>query len=465
MLNNKNNSLLAIRSLSVLVMVVLLSVSYDVKAQTNSVNAFSPYTMYGIGELHTQGTTQMRSMGGIGVAWRSSDMVSLLNPAGYSATARKGFMFNVGVEGNFLRNQQNKYDPTGLFLYRDKDVRNTVNVREIAVQFPLAKGLGMGVSVTPYSSVGYNVSSQEESEDIWGLYGRAAYSHYGEGDVSEVKAGLGWEIIPGFSLGIAAKYYWGNLTHNYVASIIDNYVGETDPYTTISVKEYAISDFKFQVGLQWNMIQNNKRILTLGATYDYGGLLRNKQTESIYINDLLYSSVFIARSRGKLRLPHAVTVGLTYQDAKFVAGVDYDYKAWSANKIDIDGPSVGGLTTAYTDTHTIKVGLEYTPNRFDVRKYLRRIHYRIGFRMGNCYQTVGDTKINEYAATAGLGFPLKFLGATNINIGLEYGRRGNLASVETLTQRVGLVRQDYFKINIGFSLFGEDYWFVRPKFD
>ena len=47
-------------------------------AQTNSINAFSPYSMFGIGELSTQGTLPMRSMGGVGIAWRSSSMTSLL---------------------------------------------------------------------------------------------------------------------------------------------------------------------------------------------------------------------------------------------------------------------------------------------------------------------------------------------------------------------------------------------------
>ena len=31
--------------------------------------------------------------------------------------------------------------------------------------------------------------------------------------------------------------------------------------------------------------------------------------------------------------------------------------------------------------------------------------------------------------------------------------------------KIGMIRQDYFKVGLGFSLFGEDYWFVRPKYD
>jgi hypothetical protein len=78
-------------------------------AQQAAMNAYSPYTMYGVGELGTWGNTINRSMGGTGVAMRSTQMASLLNPAGYSATLPKSFMLEVGIEGNFLRNEQRKY--------------------------------------------------------------------------------------------------------------------------------------------------------------------------------------------------------------------------------------------------------------------------------------------------------------------------------------------------------------------
>jgi hypothetical protein len=59
------------------------------------------------------------------------------------------------------------------------------------------------------------------------------------------------------------------------------------------------------------------------------------------------------------------------------------------------------------------------------------------------------------------------MGATSINAGIEFGGRGDLSSVimPKLNKRVGLIRQHYIKVNLGFSLFGEDYWFVRPKID
>ena len=75
-------------------------------AQTSSINAFSPYTMYGIGELNTPGTLPMRSMGGVGVAMRSTGVVNLLNPAAYSSIPQKTFLVHFGLEGQNYYNSQ-----------------------------------------------------------------------------------------------------------------------------------------------------------------------------------------------------------------------------------------------------------------------------------------------------------------------------------------------------------------------
>ncbi len=46
--------------------------------------------------------------------------------------------------------------------------------------------------------------------------GRVQYVYQGEGDVTEVKVGLGWEIFKNFSLGVAAQYYWGDIDRSFV---------------------------------------------------------------------------------------------------------------------------------------------------------------------------------------------------------------------------------------------------------
>ena len=437
-----------------------------VRAQGSSINAYSPYTMFGIGELGTAGNTAVRSMGGMGVAWRSSQMASTLNPAGYSATMRKSFIFDFSAEGNFLLNRQTKYDEAGREAGVARNAKNTINFHEIAIQFPIAKNLGFGLSLSPYSSVGYAMSITEQSEDIWGSIGRVLYTYSGDGDVTEVKAGVGWEPFKNFSVGIAAKYYWGNIRHNYASTVANDYVGTGSYVSTIGLDDYSISNFKFQIGVQWSAISNAKRILAFGATYDYGGSLRPKLTRSVTLNDQTSSSVLREDETSEMRLPHQVNVGAIYQDSRFIAGFDYEFQAWGGNSGVFEEEIYGGMKVGYVDTNTFKIGFEYTPNRFDVRRYLCRMAYRIGARYGGYYQTFGGKRLKQYAVTAGIGFPIRFMGASSIDLALEVGGRGTSASVlNNMGSRVGLVRQDYFKVSIGLSLFGEDYWFVRPKYD
>ena len=460
------------RALVVFVSVVGIFSVVEAEAQTkheSSINAYSPYTMFGIGELGTHGNAVNRTMGGVGVAWRTSQMVNLLNPAGYSATLRKSFLFDVGAEGYFLSNVQNKYDAAGAYLRRAKNAMNSGNFREVAIQFPLAKGLGFGFSLTPYGSVGYNMATTEQSEDIWGSVGRVEYAYMGTGDVTEVKAGIGWEAFNGFSIGIAAKYYWGNIQRSFSTTATQDYVGEGTVNATVGMDFYAISNFKFQVGLQYSVIKSDKRILTLGATYDYGGSLNPQVSKAVVTNATSQVTVVTQEDKDEMSLPHTVNVGIMHQDTKFTAGFDYEYRNWGGDN-KFSEKAYGGLEVKYVDTSTYKLGFEYTPNRFDVRNYLRRVSYRIGARYGNYYQSFGGKVFGQWAVTAGFGFPLRFMGANGINVGVEIGGRGTLSPVQVASEKgvvstVGLIRQNYAKVTLGFSLFGEDYWFVRPKID
>ena len=446
------------------VVVFLATMTWSAAAQSNATNAFSPYSMYGVGELNTQGALPMRSMGGMGVAWRSTSMASLLNPAGYSATLRKSFIFNFGAEGMHAVNSQNRYDAsTGADAGSVKSSKTTVNFHEIALQMPLAKGLGLGFSLTPYSSVGYDMTAIEQDENAWSEIGQVKYNYQGEGDITEIKLGVGWEIFNGFSLGVAGMYYWGDINRQYSTKIAHNIVGDGETLSALGSENFSVSNFKFQAGVQYSVINNDKRSLTLGATYDLGGSLRPKLTETLYVNDALQTPVFDRNKRDEIRLPMQIAGGIFYQDVKWSAGFDYVYQNWRGNNAKIANIIEQGVEVAYANTSTYKVGVEYTPNRFDVRRYYNRISYRAGARYGGYYQTFGGERLNQYAVTVGFGLPLRFLGASSVDIGFEYGCRGSNKRIAAGS--IGLVKQNYFKFAIGLSMFGEDYWFVRPKYD
>ena len=270
-----------------LVVIAAVMIPCAAAAQTSSINAFSPYTMYGIGEQNTPGTLPMRSMGGVGVAMRSSGVVNLLNPAAFSAAPQKSFLFNFGLEG------QNYYNSQKVDGMSKSTAYNTFNFHDIAFQLPLAKKLGLGFSLTPYSSVGYRTKythDYDPSDPVWGNVGRAQYIYQGEGDVTEVKLGVGWELFKNFSLGIAAQYYWGDIDRSFVMTPTP-ITGDGSYSSTVGTDNYSISSIKGQIGVQWNAILNQKRALTLGAAYDFGGDLNPTVTKNIYVGDLYNSTV------------------------------------------------------------------------------------------------------------------------------------------------------------------------------
>lgn len=444
-----------------LAVAAMLVVPVSAMAQTSSINAFSPYSMYGIGELQTPGVVAQRSMGGVGLGMRSSVMVNPLNPAAYSLTPRQGFLFDFGVEGVNFYNRQQKYADGAQTTSRTS--YNTFNFHDIAFQLPLARRLGLGFSLTPYSSVGYRVSADEQSDDVWGNIGRVQYLYAGEGDLTEVKLGIGWEVVKRVSIGVAAQYYWGDIERTYQTVVSNNIVNGGSVNTVTGTDSYGISRIKMQLGLQADLIQSERQVLTLGATYDMGGNLRPSVNQTVVNGDIYGTVVRGDTTRMTLKLPVQLGVGLYYQNAKIAAGVDYIYQNWENNESPKSVP--GAVNVAYKNTNTVKLGFEYTPNRMDIRNYLKRWSYRVGFRYGTYYQTFEGKTLSQYAVTAGFGMPVRFLGRSSIDFGVEFGQRGNDSPLRIDNRQIGLVRQRYVKFSLGLTLFGEDSWFVRYKYD
>lgn len=428
---------------------------------SSSINTYSPYSMYGLGELSTPGNVAMRSMGGVGLGMMSYTMVNVLNPAAYSNITRKSFLFNFGVDAGHYRNSQTKVAANSAI----KTAYNSINFHDIAFQMPLAKNLGFGFSLTPYSNVGYKMYRDEMNPDILGNIGRVRYMWHGEGDITEIKAGAGWRPFKRLSIGVAMLYYWGNITRNYTSQVPDVITGSGSYSSTTGLDTYYVSKIKMQAGLQWHIIMNTKRILTLGATYDLGGSLTPDVTQKVYVNNLLQTTVRDENEKSALQLPQQFAAGLFYQTNSLRVGVDYVYQDWGNSNVDYTESLGKGVDVAYTDTQTIKVGVEFTPRPTDVRNYMNRIAYRVGGRMGDFYQTYHGSAVRQYAVTAGLGFPLQLFGGSSIDVGFEYGMRRPSKDFVTIDgAQAGLVKQDYFKLSIGLSLFS-DRWFMRYKFD
>ena len=430
----------------------------------SSVNTYSPYSMYGMGELATQGNAIQRAMGGVGVAMYSTNMTNMLNPAAYGFTPRQSFLFNFGIEAGHYRNSQAKF---GTSASEVKTAYNSVNIHDIAFQMPLAKGLGLGFSLSPYSDVGYSMYNDDLSSGVAGNVGRVRYQYYGDGNVTDVKVGLGWAPFKKFSVGVSMIYYWGSISRSYNAMVSDVITGSGEYSSTVGTDTYDVSKIKAQFGVLYSPILSNERVLTIGATYDIGGALEPDMKKYVYVDNLLTSVVREQTEKSlPLRLPNQLAAGFFYQDPKVRFGVDYVYQDWGSQNTDYMESGGRGVHVSYTDTHTIKAGFEIIPRFSDVGNYLNRISYRVGVRYGDYYQTFGGSTVQQYAITAGLGLPIRLFGRSSVNIAFEYGHRNPAENTILVNDvKVGMVKQNYFKMSLGLTLFGEDKWFHRYKYE
>jgi hypothetical protein len=167
-----------------------------------------------------------------------------------------------------------------------------------------------------------------------------------------------------------------------------------------------------------------------------------------------------------LRLPSQISAGAYYQTSRIRAGLDYVYQDWGDKNASYLESESSGMRVGYTDTHTIKAGFELTPRPTDVRNFMNRVSYRVGARYGDFYQTFNDVKVKQYAITAGVGIPVRLFGRSSIDVGFEFGmRRGADKTIMVDNSKVGMVKMNYYKVSIGMTMFGEDRWFYRYKYD
>ena len=78
-----------------------LVAALPLSAQNGAYNGFSPYSIYGIGDLHATGTAFNASMGGVGIATRNKRFVNTMNPASITARDSLSFMADFGLSGKF----------------------------------------------------------------------------------------------------------------------------------------------------------------------------------------------------------------------------------------------------------------------------------------------------------------------------------------------------------------------------
>ena len=79
----------------------------------------------------------------------------------------------------------------------------------LVLGFPLAQKLGVSFGMLPFSSTGYEMS--DNLVDLNDPSNQAIANYYGDGGISKIYFGSGYELFKGFSLGVNASYLFVGL--------------------------------------------------------------------------------------------------------------------------------------------------------------------------------------------------------------------------------------------------------------
>ena len=420
-----------------LALAVVLFSAGSLWAQTEGTYVgFSPYSVFGVGNLHQAGSTWNRGMGGVGIAARNNRFVNVLNPASVTARDTLSFMADVSLGGRL-----------SLFKEGDKQAYNAVFVPEnLAISFPMWRNTAFMVGMRPVSDVGYSISYNEMDVRA----GQRQFVSTGNGGVYNVFAAAAITFWDRLSIGLQGNYVFGNINKkSALTSSDESYLSMTQG------DSLQINNLSAKIGLQYQQPLSPGSYLTVGATYQIStGFFGH----SIHYRTLgsYYRKRTADELKGKgLRMGDELGVGISYRNAdKFMVEVDYTRTNWKNSKLDqVSGFSnVGDAVFAPGVGQSIRVGGEFTPNRNDIRYFMRRCTYRAGAYFEQSYYTVDGAHVNSVGLSLGMTLPV-FRWYNGLSVGLEAGRRG-LASSQ--------VKENYFGFSVGFNIF--DIWFQKRAY-
>lgn len=445
-----------IESILVVASALLLLFPAQLRAQDDDPLAgigYSPYSLFGFGDLVRQGTTYNTMMGGIGIGDRNVRNINILNPAGITARELKSFMVDFGLENRnviYEGNAARSISPTASGVQRSAS--NTFNMHNLVVSFPIASQGAFKVGIMPYSSVNYDFEAHETSDELIASVGDITYTRTGRGGLYKAFLGAGVTLFDRLSLGIDANYYFGRIVRSSSATFEN---ATSYRYLETGWRD-NVSCFGAKAGLQYSQPLTKALVATVGVTYDFNTKLRGSQTRFAYgeysATDTIYHKV---SNLENYAIPGEIGAGITlrYSD-QWMIGFDYTRQDWS--KVDFGGyPGVDFSTGV---AQNFRAGFEVTPNRYDVRSgfghFLRRVTYRGGAYHERSFMQLGGHPVAATGITLGFGLPV-FRYYNSLNLGVDIGQRGTLKSNQ--------IRERYFLITISFNL--HDIWFIKPLYN
>ncbi|NOU59570.1 hypothetical protein [Marinifilum caeruleilacunae] len=416
----------SLKSVKSIVRIFLLVIIGSIAISSSSIaqnNTSSPYSYYGLGELMTQDIINPTGMASL--SYRDGRVLNINNPAALTQLDSMTFIFQLGMVAKF----------SNLTQGNDSDTFNDLNLSKLAFGFKASPRYGVAVSLSPYTSLGYDITSRELVE---GSTDYIIRSLLGSGGLNQVVFSNGFQITDDLSLGVNGIYIFGNNSRDEII------VPEGGSGFTYQNRSKLISQgLHFNVGAQYKMDFADNSLM-LGLKYQPKiGVSAKRVVEVTNIGSVKYEDT----DRGRYDVPESYGVSLGLNKGKQLwIGADYLLEKWSeTQKFEKDN--------LLLDRNKFSLATIYNANDGYATKFFKKMTYRFGAFYDTGYIEVRNERIKTAGLSFGIGMPLA-RGNGMINLSFEFGQMGSTKN--------NLVREDFGRINIEMNLF--ENWFFKRKY-
>ena len=390
-------------------------------------------------------------MGGVGIATRNRRFINYLNPAAVTARDSLAFMADFGIsEKNTLYRQGDM-----------KSAKNTFNIYDFILSFPIWRSSAFMVGITPFSDVGYDFSRVETDKNIIGNTGNITYSSYGKGSVYQAFIGAGATFWKRLSVGAEMIYYFGNIDK------VTNMDYTNSSYRSVnSGHDLTVRGVTGKFGLQYEQRLGGNVSMIVGATYRMKTNVKGYSTSYRFANQSSVSDTLSYKvdtlAQNNIGFGDELGVGLSIKGGEQWS-VEFNYlrSDWTKSGFESVGgfssvssrPNTQNAVFSSTVSQSFRVGFELVPNRNDIRYYLKRCSYRAGFYYDKSYYKLNGENVNNMGITIGVTLPV-FRWYNGISIGVDFGQRAST--------RNNMIREQYVMFNLGFNI--HDIWFQKTQY-
>lgn len=427
----------------------------------------SPYSRLGLGDLTDQFFAAQGGMGGLGAAFHDGYHMNIANPASLSRLREAAFEIGLYSQYNSLNDASGQNERLKTW---------NGNLRYLSLGFPLKNPInevldqkkkkirwGMNFTLLPYSNVNYNIENLTK-QTFGDTLTSVNYLFQGSGGTYKVMWGNAVNI-KNFSAGINLGYFFGKIENDKFVSFPDLSFSFDDYFTD----DFLVGGFTWNLGVQYDHVLKTKEgtnepieFITIGITGNSRNkfnLTRNRdwltQNSGTGTLDSISSVSGLETTESTGYLPGELAVGLMYTKMNKVRiGIDFKYQAWSEHINDL----IAAADSGKDDVNVWRLGIggEYVPDARSYNKYLKKVRYRFGAFYSKDPRSINGDHLLKYGATIGFGLPVILPQGKKsfVNLAFELGQAG-------LTDAL---QNTYFKINLGFTL-NDNTWFFKRKFN